>query len=165
MTELYIKLKDGGKPFPMRVGDEVGKRENQFGSKEILYKVTYLDEERTLVASEALDRQLSALPPDADVVISLTKEGNKSRWSVIRQDAYDETYVKQIKKESSQMQSDYNTQRNKEAEGKVRHGFAVECYKMEKPLNKATTEEINRWVQYVLTGEASEGKPKEDLPF
>lgn len=164
MKELYIKLKDGGKPFPMRIGDSILSRENQFGSKEILYEVTYLDEQRALVASEALDRQLSALPPDADVVLSLTKDGNKSRWSVIRQDAYDETYVKQITKESSQMQSDYNTQRNKEAEGKVRHGFAVECYKMEKPLNKATTEEIDRWVNYVLTGETSEAK-KEDLPF
>jgi len=164
MKELYIKLKDGGKPFPMRIGDSILSRENQFGSKEILYEVTYLDEQRALVASEALDRQLSALPPDADVVLSLAKDGNKSRWSVIRQDAYDETYVKQITKESSQMQSDYNTQRNKEAEGKVRHGFAVECYKMEKPLNKATTEEIDRWVNYVLTGETSEAK-KEDLPF
>ena len=164
MKELYIKLKDGGKPFPMRIGDSILSRENQFGSKEILYEVTYLDEQRALVASEALDRQLSALPPDADVVLSLAKDGNKSRWSVIRQDAYDETYVKQITKESSQMQSDYNTQRNKEAEGKVRHGFAVECYKMEKPLNKATTEEIDRWVNYFLTGETSEAK-KEDLPF
>ena len=98
MKELYIKLKDGGKPFPMRIGDSILSRENQFGSKEILYEVTYLDEQRALVASEALDRQLSALPPDADVVLSLTKDGNKSRWSVIRQDAYDETYVKQITK-------------------------------------------------------------------
>ncbi len=162
--ELYIKLKDGGKPFPMRVGDPILTRENQFGSKEILYSVVYLDEERALVASEALDRQLTALPPDADVVISLTKEGNKTRWSVIKQDAYDETYVKEITKESSQMQSDYESQRKKEAEGKVRHGFAVESYKMERSLNKATVEEINRWVEFVLSGELPYEK-KEDLPF
>ena len=62
------------------------------------------------------------------------------------------------------MQSDYESQRKKEAEGKVRHGFAVESYKMERSLNKATVEEINRWVEFVLSGELPYEK-KEDLPF
>lgn len=67
------------------------------------------------------------------------------------------------------------------AEGKVRHGFAIEAYKMGKPLNGETKLEINRWVKFVMEGdfmaegqgsgrsysEPVEGVEKsvEDLPF
>jgi len=39
------------------------------------------------------------------------------------------------------------------AEGKVRHGFALEAYKMGKPLNGETKLEINRWVRFVMEGD------------
>lgn len=42
---------------------------------------------------------------------------------------------------------------NKIAEGKVRHGFAVEAYKMGKTLDQDTIIEINKWVSYVVTGQ------------
>lgn len=38
------------------------------------------------------------------------------------------------------------------AEGKVRHGFALEAYKLNRPLTVATATEINAWVSYVMTG-------------
>lgn len=37
--------------------------------------------------------------------------------------------------------------------GKVRHGFALEAYKMGLPLNNATITGINRWVNYVMSGQ------------
>ena len=44
------------------------------------------------------------------------------------------------------------------AEGKVRHGFALEAYRQGKQLNTETIKEINEWVRFVMLGE-------EDLPF
>ena len=35
------------------------------------------------------------------------------------------------------------------AEGKVRHGFAIEAYKQGKPLSTETIKEINEWVAFV----------------
>ena len=42
------------------------------------------------------------------------------------------------------------------AEGKVRHGFAIEAFKMGKELNVTTATEINKWVSYVMTGKLSQ---------
>ncbi len=39
------------------------------------------------------------------------------------------------------------------AEGKVRHGFAIEAYKMGKGLNSATMDSIDEWVQFVMNGQ------------
>ena len=44
------------------------------------------------------------------------------------------------------------------AAGKVRHGFAVEAFKMGKKLNKNTMDEIGAWVDFVINGDI-------DLPF
>lgn len=38
------------------------------------------------------------------------------------------------------------------AQGKVRHAFAVEAYKLGFDLNDETVKVINRWVNYVMTG-------------
>ena len=38
------------------------------------------------------------------------------------------------------------------AAGKVRHGFAIEAYKMGKGLTPATVTGIDKWVEYVMTG-------------
>lgn len=38
------------------------------------------------------------------------------------------------------------------AQGKVRHAFALEAYKAGKTLDDETIKEINRWVNYVMTG-------------
>ena len=46
------------------------------------------------------------------------------------------------------------------AEGKVRHGFAIEAYKQGKPLNKDTIKEVNEWVSFVMLG-----NNEDDLPF
>jgi hypothetical protein len=43
------------------------------------------------------------------------------------------------------------------AEGKVRHGFAIEAFKMEKSLNSDTIKQINAWVDFVMNGD--------DVPF
>lgn len=44
------------------------------------------------------------------------------------------------------------------AEGKVRHGFALEAYRQGKQLNNETIDEIDEWVSYVMIGKA-------DTPF
>ena len=36
--------------------------------------------------------------------------------------------------------------------GKVRHGFAIEAFKMGKMLSLPTVAEINAWTDYVMTG-------------
>ena len=46
------------------------------------------------------------------------------------------------------------------AEGKVRHGFAIEAYKQGKPLSTETIKEVNEWVAFVMLGKA-----EEELPF
>ena len=46
------------------------------------------------------------------------------------------------------------------AEGKVRHGFALEAYKQGKPLSTETIKEVNEWVAFVMLGKA-----EEELPF
>ena len=46
------------------------------------------------------------------------------------------------------------------AEGKVRHGFALEAYKQGKPLSTETIKEVNEWVAFVMLGKA-----EDDLPF
>ena len=40
------------------------------------------------------------------------------------------------------------------AEGKVRHGFALEAYRQGKKLNNETIDEIDEWVSYVMIGKA-----------
>ena len=44
------------------------------------------------------------------------------------------------------------------AEGKVRHGFALEAYRQGKKLDNDTIDEIHEWVSYVMIGKA-------DTPF
>lgn len=46
------------------------------------------------------------------------------------------------------------------AEGKVRHGFAIEAYRQGKPLSTETIKEVNEWVAFVMLGKA-----EDDLPF
>ena len=38
------------------------------------------------------------------------------------------------------------------AEGKVRHGFAIEAYKKDEQLNSETMDKIDEWVQFVMNG-------------
>lgn len=38
------------------------------------------------------------------------------------------------------------------AEGKVRHGFAIEAFKLGMPLNDETKKFINEWIRYVMEG-------------
>lgn len=40
-----------------------------------------------------------------------------------------------------------------DAEGRVRHGFAIEAYKLGKQLNGETKLEIHRWVKFVMDGD------------
>ena len=46
------------------------------------------------------------------------------------------------------------------AEGKVRHGFALEAYRQGKQLSTETIKEINEWVAFVMLGKA-----EDELPF
>jgi len=46
------------------------------------------------------------------------------------------------------------------AEGKVRHGFAIEAYRQGKSLSTETIKEVNEWVAFVMLGKA-----EEELPF
>ena len=48
--------------------------------------------------------------------------------------------------------SNGNPNWDKIAEGKVRHGFAIEAFKKEMPLNKETMDEIDKWVYFVMHG-------------
>ena len=48
--------------------------------------------------------------------------------------------------------------RDDSAEGKVRHGFALEAYRQGKKLDNDTIDEIDEWVSYVMIGKA-------DTPF
>lgn len=38
-----------------------------------------------------------------------------------------------------------------EARGKVRYGFAIEAYKLGKPLTEETKQEINLWTDFVMS--------------
>ena len=42
--------------------------------------------------------------------------------------------------------SNGNPNWDKIAEGKVRHGFAIEAFKKEMPLSRETMDEIDKWV-------------------
>ena len=46
------------------------------------------------------------------------------------------------------------------AEGKVRHGFALEAYRQGKQLSTETIKEINEWVAFVMLGQ-----DEEEVPF
>lgn len=48
--------------------------------------------------------------------------------------------------------SNGNPNWDKIAEGKVRHGFAIEAFKKEMPLNRETMDEIDKWVYFVMHG-------------
>lgn len=61
---------------------------------------------------------------------------------------------------------------DKIAEGKTRHGFALEAYKMGKTLDVTTATEINKWVAYVMSGkignqpvDATEPPAPVNVPF
>jgi len=59
---------------------------------------------------------------------------------------------------------------DKIAEGKVRHGVAIEAYKLGKTLNVETATEIDGWVGYIMSGSldqttAPNEEPVDDLPF
>ena len=49
---------------------------------------------------------------------------------------------------------------DKEARGKVRHGFAIEAFKGGMELNKTTADLVNKWTNFVVTG-AIEPTPEE----
>ena len=61
---------------------------------------------------------------------------------------------------------------DKIAEGKVRHGFALEAYKAGKELDQALEEEIGNWVSFVVKGKSPmhaqvnpAGVKVEEVPF
>lgn len=57
--------------------------------------------------------------------------------------------------------------------GKVRHGFAVEAFKLKMPLNVATASQINMWTDFVMSGKLLNAEEliinleeqMEDIPF
>lgn len=51
------------------------------------------------------------------------------------------------------------------AEGKVRHGFAIEAYKAGKQLTQATIEEVNNWTAFVIGKKERKEPPTKDNNF
>lgn len=56
-----------------------------------------------------------------------------------------------------------------DAEGKVRHAFALEAYKKDKTLNVSTASEIDKWVNFVMNhklavSQTEQPEPPQDLP-
>lgn len=54
--------------------------------------------------------------------------------------------------------------KDESAEGKVRHCFSLEAYKMGKTLTNETVTEINLWTNFVMGGTIAPPKPTADLP-
>ena len=151
MKLLIISKKTIDQPFPVKI-DNVGEIEvNQWGRDEYPYEVTYQGEPRKLPASKALHSKLSMFPEGSEVVIKMVQFGDGVTWEVTQSDG-DFT----IEKKTS---PDWD----KIAEGKVRHGFAIEAYKLGYHLDKDTVDNINAWVRYVMVG--AYHTDEEEIPF
>jgi hypothetical protein len=144
MKLLIISKKTIDQPFPVKI-EKLGEKEvNQWGRDEYPYSVIYRGEPRKLPASQALHSKLSMFPVGSDVVIKMVQFGDGVTWDVAKSD-------------------DKAPDWDKIAEGKVRHGFAIEAYKLGYNLDESTIDKINAWVRYVMVGEVQQ--VTEEIPF
>jgi hypothetical protein len=151
MKLLIISKKTIDQPFPVKI-EKLGEKEvNQWGRDEYPYSVIYRGEPRKLPASQALHSKLSMFPVGSDVVIKMVQFGDGVTWDVAKSD--DKSFTKEDKA------PDWD----KIAEGKVRHGFAIEAYKLGYNLDESTIDKINAWVRYVMVGEVQQ--VTEEIPF
>lgn len=111
-----------------------------------LYGVNHNGVEKSFFASKVANDKLVNYSKGAKVKISHVDMGEKSMYNV-------EPVNGAVSTPTSE-KPDWDAI----AAGKVRHGFAVEAFKMGKELNKQTMDEIGAWVDYVINGDA-------DLPF
>jgi len=155
MKLLIISKKTIDQPFPVKI-EKLGEKEvNQWGRDEYPYSVIYRGEPRKLPASQALHSKLSMFPVGSDVVIKMVQFGDGVTWDVDKSDdkSFTEAHTK----------PDWEERETKVAEGKVRHGFAIEAYKLGHHLDQSTVDTINAWVRYVMVGEVQ--PHTEELPF
>jgi len=151
MKLLIISKKTIDQPFPVKI-EKLGEKEvNQWGRDEYPYSVIYRGEPRKLPASQALHSKLSMFPVGSDVVIKMVQFGDGVTWDVDKSD--DKSFTEEYKA------PDWD----KIAEGKVRHGFAIEAYKLGYNLDQSTIDKINAWVHYVMIGEVP--THTEEIPF
>ena len=116
---------------------------NSNGQPYYLYGVEVMGEKKSYFASEKAHEQLKHY--EKGDVLRVDHKAFGDGKSV-----YNVTPVAAIaKKKPAQDDS---------AEGKVRHGFALEAYRQGKELSTETIKEINEWVRFVMLGE-------EELPF
>jgi hypothetical protein len=151
MKLLIISKKTIDQPFPIKIDKALEKEVNQWGRDEYPYEVTYRGEKRKLPASQALSSHLSMFPEGSEVVVKMVQHGDGVTWDVAKSD--DKSFTKEDKA------PDWD----KIAEGKVRHGFAIEAYKLGYNLDESTIDKINAWVRYVMVGEVQQ--VTEELPF
>ena len=111
-----------------------------------LYGVNHNGVEKSFFASKVANDKLVNYSKGAKVKISHVDMGEKSMYN-----------VEPVNGAVSTPTSD-KPDWDAIAAGKVRHGFAVEAFKMGKELDKQTMDEIGVWVDYVINGDA-------DLPF
>jgi|TARA_B100000315_G_C14527645_1_gene564610 hypothetical protein len=151
MKLLIISKKTIDQPFPVKI-ETLGEKEvNQWGRDEYPYNVIYRGEPRRLPASHALHSKLSMFPVGSDVVIKMVKFGDGVTWDVSKSN--DKSFTEEYK----------TPDWDKIAEGKVRHGFAIEAYKLGYNLDQSTAEKIDAWVHYVMVGEVQQ--VTEEIPF
>lgn len=151
MKLLIISKKTIDQPFPIKIDKVLEKEVNQWGRDEYPYEVTYKGEKRKLPASQALSSHLSMFPEGSEVVVKMVQHGDGVTWDVAK--ATDQSFTKK----------DTTPDWDKIAEGKVRHGFAIEAYKLGYNLDESTIDKINAWVRYVMIGEVQ--PHTEDVPF
>ena len=155
MKLLIISKKTIDQPFPIKIDKALEKEVNQWGRDEYPYEVTYRGEKRKLPASQALSSHLSMFPEGSEVVVKMVQHGDGVTWDVAKSDdkSFTEAHTK----------PDWEKRETKVAEGKVRHGFAIEAYKLGYNLDESTIDKINAWVRYVMVGEVQQ--VTEELPF
>lgn len=133
----------------VNVGDLINTDPETQYNYEIARGVTFV-----LSASEAINNKIQDVAQkEATISLELVQDGDKNYWKV-------EPLKDKI--DPIPQQAPVGPDWDKIAEGKVRHGFALEAFKLGLALTQDTKNTIHEWVQYVMVGDTVK---EDDLPF
>ena len=147
---MYLKL-EKDKPVSAKLLEFKGPKEGQYGVQHV-YSLEVEGQQMDFYCSEWVSKKLTEYSLGQTVVLLKTFSQGKNYINV--NPPGDITVQPQNIPESAPAQPvkveapDWDAI----AEGKVRHGFALEAFKKEMPLNKDAKDIIDTWVTYVMTG-------------
>lgn len=174
-----MKLKlEIDKPKQVKLVKYVGEIPNGFGAMNYQYDIIVDGFASTYDATKNAHEKLFGYPMGSDVVLSKTSYVNKATGKL--QNAINVLEPHQVPVAAPIAQPSQSQPRNeapfptvpppfsgtptrdfdKEARGKVRHGFAIEAFKKDMPLDSHTIQIVNGWVDFVMKEE-----DKNTLPF